>query len=160
VIGVDLAPKSDQIEQGDLAHLRFPDQAFDTVYNSEVIEHLAPEVAQTILRELVRVLAPGGHLVLTTPFDEDLRSQLVTCPGCKTEFHRWGHQQTFRAADFENLARELGLEPVSIAPVRLARIRKLALVGPRLLRSALGRRLVRGRKNAGNRTLVMLARKP
>ena len=45
--------------------LDFPDGTFDLVFCSEVIEHLtAPEV---LARESLRVLKPGGHLVLSTP---------------------------------------------------------------------------------------------
>jgi 2-polyprenyl-3-methyl-5-hydroxy-6-metoxy-1,4-benzoquinol methylase len=46
-------------------HLPFGDGEFDTAFCSEVIEHLVnPEVA---LREIRRVLRPGGELVLSTP---------------------------------------------------------------------------------------------
>jgi len=51
--------------QEDLQGLRFPDASFDTVISCETIEHV-PDVAQAV-RELARVLRPGGRLVLTTP---------------------------------------------------------------------------------------------
>ncbi|MCP5023112.1 MAG: class I SAM-dependent methyltransferase [bacterium] len=159
VLGVDLAPKSDDIEEGDLTELRFKDGEFDTVYCSEVIEHVSPEMTQTILGELVRVLSTGGHLVLTTPFREDLESSLVTCPGCELSFHRWGHQQTFCEEDFAELAKRLGLQVISIAPVRFSRIKRWTFMGPGFLRSSIGRKLVRGIPNAPNRTLVLVAKK-
>ena len=47
-------------------HLDFDDDTFDSVLFGEVIEHLArPEVT---LRELRRVLKPGGRVIITTPF--------------------------------------------------------------------------------------------
>jgi SAM-dependent methyltransferase len=47
------------------SHLPFPDETFDTVLCTEVLEHLSdPAVC---LREMSRVLRPGGHLILTTP---------------------------------------------------------------------------------------------
>jgi len=50
---------------GDVTALPFHDARFDYVICTEVIEHtLRPEVA---VRELARVLRPGGTLVLTTP---------------------------------------------------------------------------------------------
>ena len=49
------------VEEG----LDFPDESFDLVYCSEVIEHLvAPEA---LAREAFRVLRTGGQLVLSTP---------------------------------------------------------------------------------------------
>lgn len=54
-----------QLVQGSLSDLPFADQAFDSVICSEVIEHIARE--QIDLSDMVRVLAPGGMLVLGTP---------------------------------------------------------------------------------------------
>jgi ubiquinone/menaquinone biosynthesis C-methylase UbiE len=45
--------------------LPFPDSTFDCILLSEVIEHL--EEPQISIREAVRVLCPGGRLLITTP---------------------------------------------------------------------------------------------
>jgi 2-polyprenyl-3-methyl-5-hydroxy-6-metoxy-1,4-benzoquinol methylase len=50
---------------GDITRLPFPDGDFDIVVCSEVIEHVVdPKQA---IRELARVVKPGGILVITTP---------------------------------------------------------------------------------------------
>jgi SAM-dependent methyltransferase len=76
VIGVDTAEEriakavarglprtSFQVAQGE--SLPFPDAHFDGVFMNEVFEHVTDEKAT--LREVARVLAPGGTLVLISP---------------------------------------------------------------------------------------------
>lgn len=53
------------LQVGDATCLDFPDASFDKVLCSEVIEHI-PDAPQA-LREMHRVLKPGGTLVLSTP---------------------------------------------------------------------------------------------
>ncbi len=50
---------------GDLASVRLPDSSFDAVTLSHVVEHI-PDPTE-LLKEVRRILKPGGRLVLTTP---------------------------------------------------------------------------------------------
>jgi SAM-dependent methyltransferase len=158
VTGVDLAPKHPSVEAGDLTNLRFLNESFDTAFCLDVIEHVSPEVTSSILCELTRVLAPGGTLVLTTPYAENLAEANVTCPDCNCTFHRWGHQQRFLEADFAGMAAEHGLEPIMITPVRFSRVARLRFLGSRFFRT----RFMRARlgRNNGRQSLLMVARKP
>jgi len=54
-----------QFIQGDALNLPFKDESFDLVVATEIIEHLPDHY--TFLREIHRVLVPGGHLVISTP---------------------------------------------------------------------------------------------
>ena len=47
--------------------LPFPDGHFDGVYCSHLIEHFGPNDALAILREIDRVLRPGGVFLIRTP---------------------------------------------------------------------------------------------
>lgn len=49
---------------GDLGDIRFPDGFFDNVFSLSVLEHTGKDHG-IILEELVRVLRPGGRLVVT-----------------------------------------------------------------------------------------------
>ena len=51
--------------QGDALHLPFPDDTFDRVICSEMLEHIPDDLAA--MRELARVLRPGGTMAITVP---------------------------------------------------------------------------------------------
>jgi SAM-dependent methyltransferase len=76
VIGVDLSravlemarpgmPESVRLQTGDLRNLGFEDDRFDLVVCFEVIEYV--EDPHAVLAELIRVLAPGGLLLVSSP---------------------------------------------------------------------------------------------
>ena len=46
---------------------RFADDTFECAFASNLLEHLHPDIAERCLREVHRVLAPGGILRLTVP---------------------------------------------------------------------------------------------
>ncbi len=50
----------------DIQDLQFPDAFFDIVMSAEVLEHVPDQKAA--IREVARVLKPGGHLVLEAPY--------------------------------------------------------------------------------------------
>ena len=82
VVAADLFPEGCPADgftvvKADLARpLPFPDASFDGVLFSEGIEHLDAQVAA--LREMARVLRPGGALVVTTPNVLSLHARLAS----------------------------------------------------------------------------------
>jgi SAM-dependent methyltransferase len=81
--------------QGRIEKLVFENDRFDFVVASEVLEHLSTEQFKKGLAEVNRVLRPGGWFVGTVPYKENLGSNIVYCPNCNSEFHRWGHMRSF-----------------------------------------------------------------
>ncbi len=51
--------------EGDALALPFPDESFDVVIISEVMEHIHDD--KGVLAEMVRVLKPGGRIAITVP---------------------------------------------------------------------------------------------
>jgi SAM-dependent methyltransferase len=65
VPGLDPGVTMKGIRSEDLTHLTYPDSSFDLVLTSETLEHV-PDL-QSALKEIYRVLAPGGRHVFTIP---------------------------------------------------------------------------------------------
>jgi len=54
-----------RFQVGDIEHIQFPDNTFDGVMCLGVVEYLGSD--EPALREMRRVLKPGGYAVITTP---------------------------------------------------------------------------------------------
>lgn len=78
------------VRQGDISRLPWPDGSFDRVLSGDVIEHLDPEVGEAMLAEALRVLAPGGWLVLHTA--PNLLFLKVTWPVARWPLIAAGHR--------------------------------------------------------------------
>lgn len=88
--------------------LPWPDASFDCVFCLETIEHLLPEHLTLVLAELLRVLKPDGQLICTTPNTENLQTQMVYCPHCQHEFHRWQHVRSWTPQSLQHCLQESG----------------------------------------------------
>ena len=64
-------------------NLPLPDNYFDLVLFTEVLEHINPSTAQKAVSEISRVLRPGGYLLLGTPNVFNLGSRLRMMLGHK-----------------------------------------------------------------------------
>jgi len=90
------------------------DAQFDVVIASEVIEHL--ENPRFTARELYRLCRPGGHVILTTPNNESIRSLLaLAIRGHFVHFDKgWypGHITPLVRKDLLRVLVEAGFEPI------------------------------------------------
>ncbi len=91
---------------GQIESIPFPDNKFDCVIASEIIEHIPVENLQISIREISRVLKSNGILLTTVPFNELLRDNKALCPKCGNDFHRWGHHSSFNVENFSKLFKE------------------------------------------------------
>ncbi len=93
---------------GDGFALPFEDGAFQSAFLMETAEHLLPESIAAVFGELRRVLAPGGRLVVTTPYREDLRDSSLLCPHCGATFHQIQHVSSFDERNLPELLESHG----------------------------------------------------
>ncbi len=94
---------------GDGTRLPFPDDTFDHIICSEVMEHIPDDAAAA--RELARVLKPGGNLAVTVP--TWLPEQV--CWALNDEYHApfvpGGHVRIFTEASLRRRFRDARLKP-------------------------------------------------
>jgi len=105
--------------------LPFPDGAFDLVWSSEVIEHVADTARW--LSEVRRVLAPGGRLLLTTPSHGRLRLLF----GGVTRYSEplGDHLHLYTKASLRELLDEFGFGEVSVRAVGGSPLLRRLLLG-------------------------------
>lgn len=82
--------------------LPFADAAFDTILSSDVLEHIWKH--QMLWAEMSRILAPGGHLILGTPF-------LYWVHEAPHDYFRW------TPFSLRQACADVGLEVVELSPV-------------------------------------------
>jgi len=96
-IGCDIVQSSKNVVD-DLCpatELVYADNTFDTVFSTQVMEHVADH--QGMIREAYRVLKKDGHAIFTVPFAWELHEQ----PYDFFRFTRYGLKEIFEKNGFE-----------------------------------------------------------
>jgi len=110
------------------ASTSWPNQTFDAVYSLEVVEHLSTPLLDAMVTEIRRLLKPGGHLVVTTPNDEDLEQLHTCCPNCQSTFHIWQHVRSWSPESLNEYMTTFGFVLVSARATELRPIRMRMLL--------------------------------
>lgn len=101
-------PQLKEIMLVDKLPTHFNDEQFEGITLIETIEHLQDEALHETMQELFRIMKRNGKLFITTPFNENLDSNLNFCPFCKTEFHHMQHMQSFNIERLTAIANKYG----------------------------------------------------
>jgi SAM-dependent methyltransferase len=117
-----LAPEA-RFEVADGRALPFGDAEFDHAYSISVLEHIPDDGDELALRELARVVRPGGRILLTVPYAhtywEDWRDRPVygaEAEGDRYFFERWYDGDRLDRLGAAAPVRELSRELVRLEP--------------------------------------------
>ncbi len=89
--------------QMDITQIQYPDHSFDVIFCSHVLEHIPDD--RKALRELSRVLRPGGWAILMVPLrrEKTLEDPSVTNPA--ERFRRFGYPDHVRVVGHDYIER-------------------------------------------------------
>jgi len=128
---------------------------FDAVVVIEVVEHLYDPELFELFENAMRLLKPGGVLLLTTPNQEDLSQHELYCPECGHTYHRWQHVRSWSQSSLAAAVSKVGFDVVS---TQATDFRAQWNYDPKRLFKRKVRALFRGKQK--NPHLVMVARRP
>lgn len=89
------------------------DQSVGTVFLLETVEHLEDDVLRELLRDVHRILRPGGGLFVTTPNAEELGRNETMCPNCGCVFHTVQHVRSWTATTLGECMASAGFDAIA-----------------------------------------------
>ena len=120
-ISGDINPDRDLVKEYiDIRDIHYPDDSFDAIICSNVLEHILED--QKAMGELYRVLAPGGLAMFLTPVSLKLETTFEDWSVTTEEarLHVFGQKDHVRvyAKDFKNRLESAGFRMTVIDPVK------------------------------------------
>ena len=124
--GVDSSKASIELARGRLAHYsqfkgaallqtvpaNVQNESVDVVFLLDTVEHILADELTATVKELHRIIRTGGHIVVTTPNQENLKAGEVMCPECGCVFHRGQHVTSWNTRSLSSFMAECGFEPI------------------------------------------------
>lgn len=85
-------------------------ESVNTVFLVETIEHITPDQFDFTLKEIYRIIRPGGYLVVECHNEEPINCGKIICPDCGAVFHRIGHLRSFSPDTLTKLMQAYGFQ--------------------------------------------------
>ena len=68
---------------------------YDLIFCTEVIEHLYDKDLDNLIKVIKKIKSPNGHVIFTTPNNENLKNSFIYNPVNNKVFHRWQHVRSW-----------------------------------------------------------------
>ena len=116
-LSADLYEKNVMVEM-DITDIAYPDASFDVIICNHVLEHILEDARA--MRELFRVLAPGGWAILQVPISEKLsitleNPSIVTPEARARAFGQEDHVRIYARRDYIKRLRAAGFQVTPFA---------------------------------------------
>jgi SAM-dependent methyltransferase len=113
----------------DITEIDFPDESFDVVYCSHVLEHVPDD--RKALAEIRRVLKPDGWAILLVPIDaaETIEDPSITDPGERLRLFGQGDHVRRYGPDYVERLHQAGFDVAVTSPPQLATPVEIASMG-------------------------------
>jgi SAM-dependent methyltransferase len=85
----------------DASLLPFGDDSYEACVSMEMLEHLPGSIYPNALREMMRI--SRKCILITVPYNEKLKYNLVVCPQCQHGFHPYHHIRQYQLPDLKTL---------------------------------------------------------
>ena len=109
---------------GNIKSLPYPDNTFDIVWNEGVIEHFDNGERKKILEEMLRVIKPGGALIIMAPNLFTLHALIIKYIRRflkKFPQDRWGKERAYTLKELGKLLDDLGCKRIYTKSCNLPR---------------------------------------
>lgn len=100
---------------GDVTHMHYEDNQFDTVLLISILEHLKPHELEQALAEIKRVLKPGGQVVYGVPVERPIMVFVFRLLGYNIREHHFSTEKEVAQAA-EKLFNKVSVHPMKAVP--------------------------------------------
>ena len=101
------------LRKGDVKHIDYPNDYFDTVLLVSILEHLRPSEQKAAFMEIARVLKPGGQAIVGIPVERPFMAGMFRLMGVDIREHHFSTEvEIVNAA--ENFLLQLRQQPMRV----------------------------------------------
>ncbi len=121
--------RDDVMVKMDITNIQYPDNTFDIIYCSHVLEHVPDDIKA--MRELYRVLSSNGWAIINVPQSHGLTQEdlSITDPELRTKLYGQDDHVRLYGSDYIDRLRSVGFQIKCIKPIDILSLPEIELMG-------------------------------